>query len=150
MAIWISWNIDIPRSLNSRDSFPRRKFENRVPASCRPGTILSPTNHQFWAPRQNGGGDRPRKVQFSQLRRLCDLDLDLRSGRGHTGAHIRSRSTHTPNEIEIRKTFVDLRTDGRTHLSSNLIKMETLQCLGSFKSTGDEWVWKSRAAWCER
>jgi len=53
------------------------------------------TNHQFWAPRQNGGGDRPRKVHLSQLQKL--LDLHLRSGRGHTGAHMWSRSTHTPN-----------------------------------------------------
>ena len=30
MAIWISWNLDILRSLNSRDSFPRRKFQNRL------------------------------------------------------------------------------------------------------------------------
>jgi len=28
---------------------------------------------------------------------ICDLDLDLGSGRGHTGAHIWWRSTHTPN-----------------------------------------------------
>jgi len=41
MAIWMSWNIDIRRSLNSPDSFPRRKFENRVPISCSPGPILS-------------------------------------------------------------------------------------------------------------
>ena len=53
------------------------------------------TDHQFWAPRRNGGGDRPRKVHFSQLWKL--RDLDLRSGRGHTGAHMWSRSNHTPN-----------------------------------------------------
>jgi len=40
-------------------------------------------------------------VQFLQLRKL--LELDLRSGQGHTGAHISSRSTHTPNYIEIGK-----------------------------------------------
>ena len=42
MAIWISWNIDIRRSLNSRGSFPRRKFKNRAPTSCSPCPILSP------------------------------------------------------------------------------------------------------------
>ena len=36
------------------------------------------TSHQFWAPRRNGRGDR--KVHFSQLRKLRDLDFDLRSG----------------------------------------------------------------------
>jgi len=36
---------------------------------------------------------------FSQILKLRDLDLhlDLRSGRGHTGAHMWSRSTHIPN-----------------------------------------------------
>jgi len=52
-------------------------------------------------------------VHFSQLRKLRDLDLDLRSGRGHTGVHKWSRSTHTPNYMEIGKTFCG-RTDGRT------------------------------------
>jgi len=47
MAVWMSWNIDIPRSLNSRDSFPRRKVENRAQKSCSPGPILSPTNIRF-------------------------------------------------------------------------------------------------------
>ena len=55
------------------------------------------TKHQFWPACKNGGGDRLRKVQFSQLQKLRDLDLDLRSGRGQTGAHMWSRSIHTPN-----------------------------------------------------
>jgi len=42
-------------------------------------------------------------VQASQLHKLHDLDLDLGSGRGHTGEHIWSSSTHTPNYIEIGK-----------------------------------------------
>jgi len=41
MAIWSSLNIENRRSLNSRDSFPRRKFKNRAPAGCSPGTVLS-------------------------------------------------------------------------------------------------------------
>jgi len=204
----MSWNINIPWSLNSSDTFPRRKFENRPPTRCREGHILLTstisfelhakvaeielemciygqlsevqmlrdidlnlgsgqgdtnihstcrttslpnhvtvtsrsteiwpfefreistldevwtlviaflqgnskiglrqavarshtitTNHQFWASRQNGGGDGRRKEHFSQLWKLrdLDLDLDLRSCRGHTGAHMWSRSTHTPN-----------------------------------------------------
>ena len=84
------------------------------------------TNHQFWVPRQNGGGDRPRKVHFSQLWKL--RDLDLRSGRGHTGAHMWSRSTHTPNQMEIGKTFCG-RTDGRT---------DTLEFQSTRSSVGDD------------
>ena len=47
MAIWISWNIDIPRSLNSRDSFLKRKFDNRARASCRLGPVLSRSTISF-------------------------------------------------------------------------------------------------------
>jgi len=62
-------------------------------------------------------------VQFSELQKLSDLDLDLRSGRSHIGAYITSRSTHTPNCIEIEKLFLwtDGLTDGRTNLNSNLL-----------------------------
>ena len=34
--------MDIGQSLNSRDSFPGRKFKNRAPTSCSPGPVLSP------------------------------------------------------------------------------------------------------------
>ena len=54
-------------------------------------------------------------MHFSQLWKLRDLDLDLRSGRGHAGLpthQIRWKS---------EKLFVDIRTYGRTHLSSNLL-----------------------------
>ena len=73
---------------------------------------------------QNGGGDRPRKLQFSKFQKPRDLDLG--SGRGHTGVHIWSRAIHIPNYIEIGITFCG-RTDGwtyglmdygRTHLNS--------------------------------
>jgi len=51
-------------------------------------------------------------LQFSEVQKPRDLDLGL--GRGHTGALIWSRSTHTPNEIEIGKTSC---TDRWTHTS---------------------------------
>jgi len=62
-------------------------------------------------------------VQFSELQRPHDLDLDLESG--HTAyrraslidlyVHTKS-SMYTPNFIEIGQTFLwtDVRTDGRT------------------------------------
>ena len=65
----------------------------------------------FSAPSQNGGGDRPRIAQFSELQKPRDLDLDLGSGRGHTGAHIwSSLPTHQITSIS-DKLFVDVRTD---------------------------------------
>ena len=36
-------------------------------------------------------------MQFLELQELSDLDIDLASGLSHTGAHMQSRSTHTPN-----------------------------------------------------
>jgi len=39
--------INIRRSLNSRDSFPKRKFKNRAPTSCSPGLILSQSSISF-------------------------------------------------------------------------------------------------------
>jgi len=52
------------------------------------------------------GGDRPRKVQFLELQKPHDLDLDLASG--HTAyrrASVIDLYLHT-NFIEIRKTFL--------------------------------------------
>jgi len=78
MAIWISWNIDTPRSLNSHDSFPIRKFENRAPNSCRAGPILSLATISFEL-----HANMAEKIdlemcsygQFSEVQMLCDLDL---------------------------------------------------------------------------
>jgi len=47
MAIWISWNMDIGRSLNSRDSFSRTKFNNWAQKRCSPAPILSPSTISF-------------------------------------------------------------------------------------------------------
>jgi len=49
-------------------------------------------------------------VQFSELQKLSDFDLDLESGQSHIYAHIRWRSTHTPNQIKSEKLFVNGRT----------------------------------------
>jgi len=117
MAIWISWNINILRSLNSRDSFPKRKFLNRAQTSCRPGPIRSLPTIRFEL-HAKMAEERPRIVQFLELQKPWDLDLDLRSDRGHTGAHIRSRSTHTPNYIQIGNTScgrTEVHTYRQTH-----------------------------------
>jgi len=56
------------------------------------------------APIVNGGGDRLRKVQFSELRKPRDLDL----GSGHVaycGASLIYLQFYTPNFSEIEKTF---------------------------------------------
>jgi len=46
--IWpFEFRIDIRQSLNSRDSFSRRKFKNRAWTSCSTGHILLPTTISF-------------------------------------------------------------------------------------------------------
>jgi len=82
MAIWISWNIDIRRSLNSRDSF-RRKFENRAPKSCRPGPTLSISTISFELHAKLAEEIDLQMCSYGQLlevKMLCDLDLHLGSG----------------------------------------------------------------------
>jgi len=41
------WPFEFRRSLNSRGSFPRRKFKNRAQTSCSPGPTLSPPTTSF-------------------------------------------------------------------------------------------------------
>jgi len=67
------------------------------------------------APVVNGGGDRPRKVQFSELQKPVTLTLDrvIR----HTVVHRSLTSIYIPNFIEIGQTFcarMDVRTYWRT------------------------------------
>jgi len=71
------------------------------------------------APIVNGEGYRPSKVQFSELQRARDLDLELNLDRviRHTIVHQSSTSIYTPNFTEIGKTFwwTDERMDKRTY-----------------------------------
>jgi len=75
------------------------------------------TNDQFWAPNQNGTEDRPRKVQFSELQKLSDLDLG--SGWGHTGGRITLQSNRQTELDQNRKNFLwtEVWTDGWTDTS---------------------------------
>jgi len=137
MANWISWNIDIPRSLNFRDSYPRRKCENRAPISCRPDPMLLSATISFELHSKMA-----EKIdleicsygQYSKVQKLRDLDLYLGSGQGQTGGHIRSRSIHTPNWIEIGKKtlWTSVRTYGRTHLISNPKNRAPTSCRPGF------------------
>ena len=104
MAIWVSWNIDILRSLNSRDSFPGRKFENRTSTSCRPRAAVSLSTISF---------DVHTKVaeeidlemcsygQLSDVQMVYDLDLDLGSSQGHISMHGTCSTTSTPNDLTV-------------------------------------------------
>ena len=65
------------------------------------------------APIVNGAADRRRKVQFLELQKLRDLDLDLDRVIRHTVVHQSSTFIYIPNFMEIRKTlWTDVPTDG--------------------------------------
>ena len=121
ISIWTSWNINNRRSLNSRDSFPRRKFKNRALTSCSPGPILSSPTITFELHAKMADEIDLEKCNFrnfgSSVTLISTIDrveviLVCTSGRGLPKHQIRSKS---------EKLFVDVRTYRRTHLSSNLL-----------------------------
>jgi len=116
MAIWILWNMDIWRSLNSRDSFPRRKFKNRAQKSCSPGPILSPPTISFELHEKMVEIDL-EKCNFGNFGSSMTLTLTLDwvevtlvhiCGWGLPTHQIKSKS---------KKLFADIRTD--THWPKN-------------------------------
>jgi len=141
MAIWISWDIDIGRSMNSRDSFPERKFRNRALTSCSPGPILSATTISFVLHAKTVEIDL-EKCNFHNFGNCVTLTLDRvevtlvhMCGRGLATHQIRWKS---------EKLFVDGRTDGQIQLSSNLLDHHLLwwpnnQC--------SKWIWKQVHQW---
>jgi len=113
-------NIHILRSLKSHDSLLRWKFKNWAPTSCRVGPYYQ-NRPSVLSARQNGKGDKHRKVQFSELQKLNDLDLDLGSGQSHTGVHIQS-SRGLPTHQIISKSE-KLFMDGWTYVR-NYVRMD--------------------------
>ena len=114
MAIWISSNIDIGRSLNSCDSFPRWKFKNQAPTSCSPGPILWQPTISFELHAEMAEEIDLEKCTFCNFGSSVTLTLTLDRvevtlvricGRGLPTHQIRWK---------LEKLFVDVRTDGRT------------------------------------
>jgi len=113
VAIWISWNMDTGWSLNSRDSFPRRKFKNQAPISCSRGPILWPPTISFELHAKPVEEIDLEKCTFHNFGSSMTLTLTLdrvkvilvrTSGRGLPIHQIRWKS---------EKTFCG-RTDGQT------------------------------------
>jgi len=129
MAIWISSNIDIGRSLNSRDSFFRWKFKNRAPIGCSPGPILWRPTISFELHAEMAEEIDLEKCTFRNFGSSVTLTLTL-DWVEVTLVHICGRGLPTHQiRWKSEKLFVDVRTDvrtdgrteGRTHLSSNLL-----------------------------
>ena len=103
--------MDIGQSLNSRDSFPERKFKNRAPTSCSPGPVLSPPTITFELHAKTAEDIDLEKCTFRNFGSSVTLTLDrvevtlvCISGQGLTTHQITWKSV---------KTFCG-RTEGRT------------------------------------
>ena len=109
MTIRMSWNIDIPRSLNSRDSFPRRKVENRAPKSCRSGAILSLSITSFELHAKVAKEidlEMCSHGQFSEIQMFHDLDLGW--DQGHINIHSMCRTNSMPNHMTIASCITEI------------------------------------------
>jgi len=104
MPIWISSNIHIGRSMNSRDSFPRWKIKNRALTSCSPAPILWPPTISFKLHAEMAEEidlEMCTYGQLSEVQMLRDLDVDLWSGQGHVNIQSTCRTTSTLNHVTV-------------------------------------------------
>jgi len=111
--------MDIWRSLNSRDSFPGRKFKNRAPTNCSPDPVLSPPTISFELHAKTAEEIDLEKCTFRNFGSSVALTLNLDRvevtlvcicGQGLPTHQITWKS---------EKLFVDILTDGRTDTTSN-------------------------------
>ena len=105
------------RSLNSHDSFSRRKFKNQAPKSCSPGPILSPSTISFELHAKTAEEIDVEKCNFCNFDSSVTLTLTLDQVEV-TLVRIRGRVLPT---YQIRwkseKLFVDVHTDRRADTS---------------------------------
>jgi len=119
MAVSMSWNNDTRQSLNCPDSFPRRKFKNRAPASCSTGPILWPPTISFELHAKTAEEIDLEKCTFCNFGSTVTLTLDLVEV---TLVRICGRDVPTHQiRWKSEKETVAVRTDGRTHPSSNVL-----------------------------
>jgi len=107
----MSWNTDIWPSLNSRDSFPRRKFENRAPICCRSGPTLSlpTTSFELHAKvAEQIDLEMCGYGQLSEVQMLHDFHLDLGSGQGHISIHNTCMTTSMPNHVTVASRITEI------------------------------------------
>jgi len=113
-------DIDIPRSLNSCDSFPIRKFETLTQRSCRPGLILSPPIISFELHMKIADEIDLEKCNFRNFRSFMTLTLTLDRVEVTlvriSGCSLPTHQMRSKSEKLCGRT--DGRTDGRTRLSS--------------------------------
>jgi len=91
--------------MNCSDTFPRKKFENRTPTSCRSGPILSMSTISFELHAKVADGidlETCSHGHLLEVQMVRDLDLDLGSGKGHGNIHSSTcRTTCTLNHVTV-------------------------------------------------
>jgi len=98
----MSWNIDIPWSLNCSYTFSRRKLVNQALKGCRPGPILSTSTISFELHEKVAEEIDLEMCSYGQLSEVQMFrDLDLGSGQGHVNIHSTCRTTCTPNHVTV-------------------------------------------------
>jgi len=113
MAVWKSCNIDIPQSLNSRDSFLRRKFKNSGPTSYTLGLVLSLSAISFELYVKMAEEIKLEKCNFRNFESPVTLTLTLDRVEV-TLMHISGRVLSRDQITFKSENFVDVRTYGRT------------------------------------
>ena len=118
-VIWMSWNIDIRRSLNCRDSFPRRKFKGKSKIGLR--QAVDQVTYYDYQPSVLSSVRKWEEIdlemcscgQLSEGQMLCDLDLG--SGQGHISMHNTCCTTSTLNHVNAAR---DRQTHTQTHMTN--------------------------------
>jgi len=128
--------MDIGRSLNSCDSFRRRKFKNWAQTSCSPGPVLSPPTISFELHAKTAEEIDVEKCNFGNFGGSVTLTLDQVEV---TLVHMCGRVVPT-HQIRLKSENLWMygQTDGWTDLTSNL--------LGDDLKIGGEF-WTDRKIW---
>jgi len=101
---WSLW------SLNPSDTFPRRKFENRPPTSCRPDPTLSMSTISFELHAKVTEEIDLEMCIYGQLSEVQIVhDLDLGSGQGHINTHSTCRTTSKPEHVTVALHTTEIR-----------------------------------------
>jgi len=112
MSIWISWNIDIRQSLNSRDRFPRRKFKNEARTNCSPGPILSPSTISFELHAKTVEEIGLEMCNFHNFGRSVTLTLTVDWVEITLVRNLVEVYPHTKLDQNLKNFFVEVRMDG--------------------------------------
>jgi len=137
IAVWISRNIDIGRSLNCRDSFPRKKFKNRAPTSYSPGPMLWLPTIGFELRAKTAEEIDLEKCTFRNFRSSVTLTLTLDRvevtlvricGRGLPTHQIRWKSEKLFGDVRMYGS-TDGRTDRQTLVPISPVGDDLIPCL---------------------